>query len=33
MSRLFFATLSFMSRLPVPQRWSQGWIWTATSAA
>lgn len=24
MSRLFFATLSFMSRLPVPQRWSQG---------
>lgn len=24
MSRIFFATLSFMSRLPVPQRWSQG---------
>ena len=24
MSRLFFATLSFMSRLPLPQRWSQG---------
>ena len=24
MSRLLFATLSFMSRLPVPQRWSQG---------
>lgn len=24
MMRLFFATLSFMSRLPVPQRWSQG---------
>ena len=24
MNRVFFATLSFMSRLPVPQRWSQG---------
>ncbi|EHM45310.1 adenosylcobinamide-GDP ribazoletransferase [Yokenella regensburgei] len=24
MNRVFFAMLSFMSRLPVPQRWSQG---------
>lgn len=25
MIKSFFATLSFMSRLPVPARWSQGW--------